>query len=505
MVNRSVASTGHLVPWAMAAISATVFVVASWLTADIMPLRPDTASYLYFDPSRPIGYPFFLWVVNLFGSPALAVTVQKLLLTVSLFLLGLSFYRWSGRPILSILFQLAVLLSPEMWKFSGDLNTEALATAGVALWCAQLIRTLQTPSTRAIGLLSIIAGLAMLVKPSLVMLFIGTAVAAFLLQTSRERRNGLILASAALLISLAVNPIANLFLHGSAATASPVARGVLQHSLFCTPSQLPTDPDNAFVEHYSKAVRDYIASAPPSTHDSFERIYTGKLRFGLIIPALGRRHGMQASWQTDPLIWKIAKDRIVANPGCYARSVISSYFNLATYKSYSSAESRRLSEWMAARPPVEIPLVRALPRDEQLAKRAAQELGSPEPRLPGRKTFEGPTGRPLALIWLARFIYGSAAIAGLVAIFMFLAGTKLKPELRKLTICAAALGVVFHGVIGLTAIVELFLTRYTVPLGPVVCTLLAIIAVAVLNRLSLVPGFWIRVPQAAPSSRSANP
>ena len=220
MVNRSVASTGHLVPWAMAAISATVFVVASWLTADIMPLRPDTASYLYFDPSRPIGYPFFLWVVNLFGSPALAVTVQKLLLTVSLFLLGLSFYRWSGRPILSILFQLAVLLSPEMWKFSGDLNTEALATAGVALWCAQLIRTLQTPSTRAIGLLSIIAGLAMLVKPSLVMLFIGTAVAAFLLQTSRERRNGLILASAALLISLAVNPIANLFLHGSAATAS---------------------------------------------------------------------------------------------------------------------------------------------------------------------------------------------------------------------------------------------------------------------------------------------
>jgi hypothetical protein len=336
------------------------------------------------------------------------------------------------------------------------------------------------------------------------MLFMGTAVATLLLQTFRERGVGLMLTAAGLLVSLAVNPIANLFLHGSTTTASPVARGVFQHSLFCTPSQLPTDPDNAFVEHYSKAVRDYIASAPPGTHDSFERIYTGKLRFGLIIPTLGRRHGLQASWQTDPLIWKITRDRILANPGCYARSVISSYFNLATYKSYSSAESRQLRDWMAARPPVEVPLVRALPYDEQLAQRAAQEMGQPEPRLPGRKTFEGPTGRPLALIWLARFIYGSAAIAGLVGILLLFAGSKLKPDVRRVSICVAALGVVFHGVLGLTAIVELFLTRYTVPLGPVVCTLLAIIGVAVLNRLSLVPGLWIRVPQAAPPSRPAD-
>ena len=245
---------------------------------------------------------------------------------------------------------------------------------------------------------------------------------------------------------VAVTPIANLLVHGSTASGSPVARGVLQHTLFCTPSHLPNDPDSAFVEHQSKAVRDYISSAPPSTHHALKRIYTGKLRFGLIIPTLGRRHGMQAGWQTDPLIWKIAKDRIFANPGCYARSVIGSYFGMATYKSYSSAESRRLRKWLAAQPPIEVPILRALPRDEQLAKWAAQEVGHPEPRLPGRRSFEAPTGRPLALVWLARFIYGSAAIAGLCAMLLLLVQNKLGTDVRKLAICVAALGVVFHSV-----------------------------------------------------------
>jgi hypothetical protein len=254
--------------------------------------------------------------------------------------------------------------------------------------------------------------------------------------------------------------------------------------LFCTVSQLPTDRDSAFVEHHSKAVRDYIGSAPATTHHALKRIYTGKLRFGLIIPTLGRRHGLQASWQTDPLIWKIAKERIFANPGCYARSVIGSYFNLATYKSYSSAEARRLREWMAAHPPIDVAIVRALPYDEQLAKRAAQEVGYPEPRLPGRRSFEAPTGRPLALVWMARFIYASAAVAGLFAMFLLLVRNKLETDVRKLSICGAALGLVFHSVLGLTAIVELSLTRYTVPLGPVVCTLLGIVAIFLLDRLS---------------------
>jgi hypothetical protein len=61
-------------------------------------------------------------------------------------------------------------------------------------------------------------------------------------------------------------------------------------------------------------------------------------------------------------------------------------------------------------------------------------------------------------------------------IFLLAPGT-MSPELRELTLCAAALGAAFHGVLLLTSIVELPLMRYTVPLWPVVCTLLGVVGV----------------------------
>jgi hypothetical protein len=483
--NQSAGSPARLVPWVLAGLSATAFLGAAWITADVSPLRPDTASYLYFDPSRPIGYPVFLWLVGLFGTPLLAVPVQMLILTVSLFLLGWTFYKYTGNAVLSGLLQLALLISPEMWKFSASLITEAPATAAVALWCAQLIRTLRRPSVGGFGLLTIISGVAMLVKPSLIPMFLGTGIAVLLLQSRKERSLALITISIGLVASLAVTPIGNLLLHGSTASGSPLARGMLQHSLFCPPSQVPADPDSVFVEQNAKTVRDYISSAPDDVQPGLKRLYTGKLRFGLIIPTLGRRHGLQAGWQTDTLLWKIARQRISANPGCYARSVIGSFASLATYKSSSAAEANRLDDFLQDHPPPQIPLARLLPRDEQMALGAAQRINGSDPSLPGRQEFEAPTGRPLVLIMVARLLYATTAVIGIAAVLLLLAGSKLKPEYRQLTIGIAALGVLFHGVLGLTAIVELHLTRYTVPVWPVVCTLLGLIAFAVLKRLSI--------------------
>ena len=68
--------------------------------------------------------------------------VQMELLAGSLMAMGWRFYRFSQRPILAALFQILLLASPEMWKISALIMTEALATACVALWCAQLLRTL---------------------------------------------------------------------------------------------------------------------------------------------------------------------------------------------------------------------------------------------------------------------------------------------------------------------------------------------------------------------------
>ena len=463
------------------ALCAVAFVGAAWATADIPPLRPDTASYLYFDPSRAIGYPIFLWVFRESVGLRLAVPIQMLILTISLFLLGWAFYNWTRRPILSALFQMALIASPEMWRFAATLITEAPGTAAVALWCAQLLRTFRSPSLRGVGLLTVISGVAMIVKPALLPLFLGTSIAAFAVG-SRGRWAALGTTFAGLLASLAVTPIGNYLVHGSPAAGSPVARGVLQHTLFCAPSHPPVDRDAAFVEQSAKGIRAYVNKAPAYVQPMLKRLYTGELRFGLIIPTLGRRHGLEAGWQTDPLIWRITKERLAANPRCYAASVLSSYFSMATYKTYSRAETKRAENFLLTRPLIEVPRAPLLPSEEQLAAQAAQEIGAAEPSLPGRQDFDLPTGRPLILVWIARLIYGSAAGLGLLAIFLLPAASKMSPELRKITACAAALGAVFHGVMGLTAAVELPLARYTVSVWPVVCTLLGIIGVFALEQ-----------------------
>jgi hypothetical protein len=380
------------------------------------------------------------------------------------------------------LFQLALVVSPEMWKFSAALITEAPATAAVALWCALLMRMILKPSARGVGALAVISSLAVLVKPSLVAMFLGTAIVALLLHTAKERNWSLAMTAIAFVATLAITPISNLLLHGSAASGSPIARGVLQHTLFCPPARVPANADSAFVEQYSKIVRDYVSGAPSDVQPAIKRLYTGKLRFGLIIPTIGRRHGLQAGWETDELIWRIAKERVSANPGCYAKSVINSYLSLATYKSYSSSRAKQISTWLVAHPPVELPVERLLPRDEQMAEWAARDLGTHEPSLPGRQDLEAPTGRPLILVWAARALYGAAAVIGLAAMAFLFAGATPGSRDRKLVVSLAALGIIFHGVLGLTALVELHLTRYTVPIWPVVCTMLGIVAETTLDR-----------------------
>lgn len=472
----------RLFPWVLAGLTVSALFGAYWVTANISPLRPDTASYLYFDPSRPIGYPVFLWISGLFGELQLAVKIQMAVLAASLFFLGWAFYKWTGNAALSALFQLALLASPEMWKFSATLITEGLATAGIALWCAQLLVTMRKPSIVRIAVLALLSAASVLVKPSLVVMFVATGIAALLLETRKQRFLSLAITVGGLIVALGATPVANFLLHGSSSSGSPVARGIFQHTLFCPIPGPISDPDSAFVEEQAKPVRDYIGRAPNDTQELLKRIYTGKLRFGLIIPALGRRHGLDAGWQADGLIWKIAKERIAANPGCYLTSVIRSYAALATYKSYSHAEAKRLAEWLAASPPREVPVTRPLPRDEQLAVMAAKESGSSSPRFAGRQDFEPPTGRPLLLIWIARLLYGSTAVIGLLSILLLISGRRVRPDRRTLVIGAAALGVVFHGVFGITALIELHLTRYTVPLWPVVCTTLGAIVFLIFEQ-----------------------
>jgi len=491
-------SSDRAVLWAQAAICVAAFAGALWVAgvAGITALRPDTASYLYFDPSRSVGYPAFLWLVrSITGQAYLAVPLQMLLLAGSLLVLGWNFHKLARQPALSILFQLLLVCSPEMWKASASLVTEALATSCVAIWCAILLRLQQVASLRRVAQLSVVAGLAVLVRPSLLPLFLATGVIGLLCLPRPKRWTGLGVVIVSLVAAWGATPAVNYLLHGSAATGSPVARGVLQHTLFCAPAADFTDEDAAFVEQSAAPVRRYISGAPPDVQPVLRQLYSGELRFGLIIPETGRRHGMQAGWQTDPILGRIAQQRIAANPACYAKSALTTYYRLATYDTAGApAQVARIKSFLAAHPPVEVAAAPLLPVEEKLALQAAAELRARSPARPGQRAYEPPKVKPLVLMIGARILFTVAAAVGILAVGLMF-GSK-DSEHRRVVSTLAVLGLAFHGVVALTALVEFPLMRYTVPIWPVVCTLLGLSATMVVGRVIGAASFRREAPNS---------
>ena len=86
----------------------------------------------------------------------------------------------------------------------------------------------------------------------------------------------------------------------------------------------------------------------------------------------------------------------------------------------------------------------------------------------------GCIGIVLLLILITRLLFSGAALLGLLSVFALAIRPKIALRDWNSVAGMAALGAAFHGMIAITAIVELGLTRYTVPVWPVVCTLLGI-------------------------------
>jgi hypothetical protein len=458
----------------LALMTGVALAIALWTTRAINPLRGDTFEYAYFDPSRTVGYPAFLWLIqSITGRIAWAVPAQMVLLAGSLLLLGRNLHDLVRRPAVSFAFQAVMLSQIAIWKSSAFLMTEGLSAALIALWCAQLLRSIRAPSLRDIALPAAIAGLAAMVRPSLIALSFATAIFAFFTLSRRDRGWSLLITGVGAVLAWGATPVALLIAHGSSTTTSPLARGILQHTLFCNPHSVPVGSDAAFVENSAASVRAYIKTAPSDVQEQLEGAYSTPLRFGLIIPVLGRRHHLEARSQVDPYLWTIARQRVAANPACYVGSIIGSYIRMATFDvNLTTTDSRRIRKFVADHPPVELPQYPVLARDElqtlavaKAARNAPSGLNSDRQQLKLAGKLSQWALLPVQLL------YGAATLAGIVSLFLFLKKRRRSPHEARLFAGVLAMGAALHAVFAITAIVELGLSRYVVPLWPIVCTL----------------------------------
>jgi hypothetical protein len=331
---------------------------------------------------------------------------------------------------------------------------------------------LRTPSRGGIAFLVALSALAMMVRPPLIALFLGTGIFVLTTLPARERAKALIMAGAGLVVAWATTPVAQYFVNGSAQTTSPFARGVLQHTLYCDRHGTPPNPDSQFVESEAAPVRRYIESAPADVQEQLRRAYSTPLRFGSMIPVLGGRHHLQMRSDVDPYLAPIAAERMKANPSCYAGSVLSEYLRMAVFATDpTSEEGRRTNAFMAIHPPVEVPQYPVLPGDEWLARKAASEVGNQVAGLnPPRQRLEVVAQVPLLALLPFRLLFAAAALVGLCSLMLLPIRKRFGPTLPVM----AAIGAAFHGTLAVTAIVEIGFFRYLVPLWPAVCTMVAL-------------------------------
>jgi hypothetical protein len=167
---------------------------------------------------------------------------------------------------------------------------------------------------------------------------------------------------------------------------------------------------------------------------------------------------------------------VKANPLCYAKSVVGAYYRMATFGTYrTTQDARRMREFMVTHPPVELRQYPVLRRDEQMALGAADEAhGEVSGLNPERQqlTIDGKASF-LALVPI-RLLYGAAALVGLLALAALVVRRRFAPETQTIIGATAAAGMVFHGALAITALVELGLSRYAIPLWPLVCSLIAL-------------------------------
>lgn len=467
----------------LATITLSFALTALWLTRSFSPLRGDSAQYLYFDPSRTVGYPAFLEFIRVAtGHVWLAVPIQLLILALSLLVLAWSFHRLVRRPAFTLAFQLLLIANAGMWLASSFLMTEGLSTALVALWCAQILHMIRDPRARYRGLLAI-SCVATMVRPSLLPLFFGSALFFLVARPMGVRSRALALTGVCLIAAWAATPLAQFAVHKSTQTGSPFARGVLQHTLYCDQHTPPIGADAAFIEATAAPVRRYIEAAPPSMQEQLRREYSTPLRFGMIIPVLGRRHDLAAEWQTDSYLASVAEQRVLANPACYAGSVANEYLRLAAFDTDPTAEdAREVNAFMRQHPPVEVSEYPVLPDEARIARRAGSEIQSTPAGLnPAHREMHVKGDLPLIALLPLRLLYAAAALIGAVALMSLLPTLRADAEVRPLIGAGAALGLALHGILAVTAIVEIGFYRYLVPCWPITCTLI-VLAVMIIRR-----------------------
>jgi hypothetical protein len=367
---------------------------------------PDSPGYIYFDPGRPVGYPFFLAVIKFStGGYELVGPVQIVMLGVSSAVVASVLAYTTQRWIIALVLEIGLLAYPAPFKSANVIASDPLSTCLYLWFIASLFWFGARPSLRRYLLLCLIVFLGITVRPVNIAVIPGALAAGlyFLGLQSAIRSSGPILAAA--ILGICITPATNYFLHGSTKSSTPLVEGLFGKVILGTPPEpsVADEDDLTFIRQSVLPLYNYIENAPPEFRDLMRLFINDYLRYGVIFPTLNERHRSQRGDELDPILLSYTREQIRRHPLYFLGQIARDYVNLTrNYTFVTRYQREKYQEFLELNPP---PLPARVPSPTDYAKRllpaALAEMHSKSsyvPSGPEKGRLEAPQARPMVLI-----------------------------------------------------------------------------------------------------------
>jgi hypothetical protein len=367
-------------------------------------LGSDSPSYMYFDPSRPIGYPTFVYIIkHVTGNYECLRYLQLTALCLSAYVTAISLSQYFRQLFVPVLFEAGALGHPGLVRLTDSIASDALSACAFLLFIAAVFYFGRAPSLRRYGIVCVMVALALTLRP----VNIAMVPPALLLPLFfRGELRGIMIRGLAIGLVSAVagwgaTPVANMLLHGWSATSYILAVNLFHRTIYIEPGKepRPKECDADFIEEITAPVANYLKGVPSEFAGILRFQYTEYVRFASIVPGLVSRHQLTSDSQTYPMLMCYTFARYRQSPVAMLWDIGVNYWNLLSSYTFIGTDTRnRMLTFLESHPPVSIPTFPHSPRDLLMHRAAIAEVGVGSDNIFVPWTFEPPPARPLALI-----------------------------------------------------------------------------------------------------------
>lgn len=473
-------------PWAVLCMLPTLALAIFCTTAPAHGLlTPDSPGYLYFTAGRPAGYPAFLWLVrHITGFYGAVRCAQAALYCAAALWLGAAAREFSASLIAALALQALLLAYPAPLQLADEIMADSLSATMTVLFAAQALRIAVAPSLCACAAAAALAGLGALVRPDNVALFPAALLLCACAGAAWFKASGLTLTILA--VSLGVTPLAQWTLHGSMDGDHRLGREVMQKALFLPAAAAGAHAgcDADYIDSVSAPLIAYWRAAPADFQDVLRLRMSNLLRYGVIIPGLAARHGLNAMAGTGPMLMCYALQKAQAAPGAMVLAMAREYRNLILNYTFVGSDWRRgYTSYIQAHPP---PLPASMPLPAatlELRRRAAADVGlNPwQAQVEAEASLSPPTARNRFAAWSLNAVQLTGCYAAWVFIVLTPAMLARNTALARCIVAAGALGLALQLHLLAIAAIEIAEPRYVFPLWPLflVPTFMAAVSISV--------------------------